>query len=150
VVVGLGILIAASASGLDLSSLAIIVGALGVGIGFGLQNLVNNFVSGLILLFERPIQAGDTVQVGELTGIVHAIGIRASRVRTYNGSEVIVPNGDLTASQVINWTLSDRSRRIEINVGVAYRYRPADVVEVLEKVVAEQEDTSGRWTTSTG
>jgi potassium efflux system protein len=109
-----------AAAGLDFSNFAIVVGALSVGIGFGLQNIVNNFISGVILLFERPIQIGDNVQVGELVGTVKQIGIRASIVRTYDGSEVIVPNGDLIAQQVVNYTLSDRNRRLELLVGVAY------------------------------
>ncbi len=109
-----------AAAGLDLTKLAIVVGALSVGIGFGLQNIVNNFISGLILLFERPIQVGDHVQVGQLKGRVSRIGIRASTVRMYEGSEVIVPNGDLISQQVVNYTLSDRDRRMEIVVGVAY------------------------------
>ena len=114
------LLFGTAAAGLDLTKLAIVVGALSVGIGFGLQNVVNNFISGLILLFERPIQAGDHVRVGELMGTVSRIGIRASTVRMYEGSEVIVPNGDLISQQVINFTLSDRNRRLEVNVGVAY------------------------------
>jgi len=120
VIIGLALLFGADAAGLDFSRLTIVFGALGVGIGFGLQNIINNFVSGLILLFERPIQVGDNVQVGALVGTVRKIGIRASIVRTYEGSEVIVPNGDLISQQVINYTLSDRSRRLEIPVGVAY------------------------------
>ncbi|MCG6953518.1 MAG: mechanosensitive ion channel, partial [Betaproteobacteria bacterium] len=104
-----------------------------------LQNIVNNFISGIILLFERPIQVGDTVQVGELLGVVRGIGIRASNVRTYGGAEVIVPNSELVSGQVINWTLSDRYRRLELDVGVAYGNRPADVVRVLENVIEKHE-----------
>lgn len=118
-IVGLALAFGVTAMGLDLSSLAFIVGALGVGIGFGLQNIINNFISGLILLFERPIQVGDEVKIGELMGTMKRIGIRASIVRTYEGSEVIVPNGDLISQQVINYTLSDRLRRLELRVGVA-------------------------------
>jgi potassium efflux system protein len=138
-IIGLGLLIAASIAGVDLSHVALILGALSVGIGFGLQNIVNNFISGLILLFERPIQVGDTIQVGSLTGVVRSIGIRSSNVRTYGGAEVIVPNADLVSGQVINWTLSDRYRRLELDVGVAYGNRPADVVALLEKVAREHE-----------
>ncbi len=113
----LGFFVAISVAGIDLSRLTIILGALSVGIGFGLQNVVNNFVSGLILVFERPIQVGDTVEVGQLLGHVKRIGFRSSTVRTYDGAEVIVPNGNLIASEVINWTLSDRTRRIIIPLG---------------------------------
>ncbi len=135
----IGLLLGVGFMGLDLSSLAFVVGALGVGIGFGLQNLVNNFVSGLILIFEAPIQVGDTVEVGNLMGRVTQIGIRTSRVRTYSGSEVIVPNGDLISNQVINWTLSDRRRRLELPVGVAYGSDPDRVTAVLRAVVEEDE-----------
>ena len=118
-----GFLIGLGALGIDLTRITIIAGALGVGIGFGLQNVVNNFVSGLILLFERPIQVGDSVQLGTLTGEVKRIGIRSSTVRTFDGAEVIVPNASLVSDQVTNWTLSDRMRRIDLDVGVAYEHR---------------------------
>ncbi len=134
-IVMIGLLLGVGFMGLDLSSLAFVVGALGVGIGFGLQNVVNNFVSGLILIFEAPIQVGDTVEVGELMGRVTQIGIRTSRVRTYSGSEVIVPNGDLVSNQVINWTLSDRRRRLQLGVGVAYGTDPDRVTELLKGVL---------------
>ncbi len=136
----IGLLLGVGFMGIDLSSLAFIVGALGVGIGFGLQNLVNNFVSGLILIFEAPIQVGDTVEVGPLMGKVVQIGIRTSRVRTFGGSEVIVPNGDLVSNQVINWTLSDRSRRLELEIGVAYGSDPEKVTEVLRSVVDAEDE----------
>jgi small-conductance mechanosensitive channel len=116
----IGLLIGAGILGISFSSLTLIVGALGVGIGFGLQNIVNNFVSGLILVFERPVQVGDAVQFDQMSGVVTQIGFRASRIRTYSGSEVIVPNGDLVSRQLINWTLSDRRRRLELPVTVAY------------------------------
>jgi small-conductance mechanosensitive channel len=139
-IIMIGLLLGVSFMGLDLSSLAFVVGALGVGIGFGLQNVVNNFVSGLILIFEAPIQIGDTVEVGALMGQVTQIGIRTSRVRTYNGSEVIVPNGDLVSNQVINWTLSDRRRRLKLAVGVAYGTDPDLVTEVLKGVLEADEE----------
>jgi small-conductance mechanosensitive channel len=135
-----GLLLGVSLMGLNLSNLAFVVGALGVGIGFGLQNVVNNFVSGLILIFEAPIQIGDTVEVGSLMGQVTQIGIRTSRVRTYNGSEVIVPNGDLVSNQVINWTLSDRRRRLKLSVGVAYGTDTELVTETLRRVLEADEE----------
>jgi small-conductance mechanosensitive channel len=134
VIIALGFLFAVGAAGLDLGKLAIVVGALGVGIGFGLQTIVNNFMSGLILLFERPIQIGDTIEVGGLMGTVQEIGIRASTVRTFDGAEVIVPNGDLISTQVTNWTLSDRRRRVELPVGVAYGSDPTKVLSILRDV----------------
>ncbi|MGI9433058.1 MAG: mechanosensitive ion channel domain-containing protein [Myxococcota bacterium] len=129
-----GFFLALGAAGVDFSRFTLLAGAFGVGIGFGLQNVVNNFVSGLILLFERPIEVGDTIEIGGLLGDVKQIGIRASTVRTFQGAEVIVPNGNLISAEVINWTLSDPHRRIELPVGVAYGTRPARVIEVLEQV----------------
>jgi small-conductance mechanosensitive channel len=126
-----GILLAFSAAGIDLSRVTLLAGALGVGLGFGLQNLVSNFISGLILLFERPIQVGDVVDVGALVGEVRRIGMRSSTIRTAEGAEVVVPNSDLISKSVINWTLSDRRRRIEIKVGVAYGSDPEKVIGLL-------------------
>lgn len=130
----LGFMIGLGALGIDLTRITIIAGALGVGVGFGLQNVVNNFVSGLILLFERPIQVGDSVQLGTLTGEVKRIGIRSSTVRTFEGAEVIVPNASLVSDQVTNWTLSDRMRRIDLDIGIAYGTDPQRVVAVLTEV----------------
>jgi small-conductance mechanosensitive channel len=127
----LGILIGLSAAGVELTKLSIIAGGLGVGIGFGLQNVVNNFVSGLILLFERPIQVGDTVQLPDVWGDIKRIGIRASVIRTFEGAEVIVPNGMLISEKVTNWTLSDKRRRIEVDVGVAYGTSAQRMIDLL-------------------
>ncbi len=135
-----GFFLAISAAGIDLSRFAILAGALGVGVGFGLQTVVNNFVSGLILLFERPIQLGDRVQVGDLTGAVKHIGIRATIVRTREGSEVIVPNANLVSSEVINWTLSDPRRRVSVPVGVAYGTDPERVIDLLLRAAREDSD----------
>jgi potassium efflux system protein len=136
-IVVIGVMIGASAAGLDFSRINLIVGALGVGIGFGLQNVVNNFVSGLILLFERPIRVGDKVQLAELFGTVKDIGMRASIVRTFQGAEVIVPNANLISAEVVNWTLSDDRRRIELAVGVAYGTDPETVIEILVAVAKD-------------
>ena len=127
-----GFLLAVLASGVDLDRFALLAGAFGVGIGFGLQNVVNNFVSGLILLFERPVQVSDTVQLGDLLGEVRRIGIRSSTVRTWEGAEVIVPNANLISTEVTNWTLSDRLRRIDLPVGVAYGNDPDRVIGILK------------------
>jgi potassium efflux system protein len=117
-VLALGFLLALGVLGLDLSKVTILAGAFGVGIGFGLQSVVNNFVSGLIVLFERPIHVGDVVEVGTLQGEVSRIGMRASTVRTGQGAEIIVPNAQLVTERVTNWTRSDRRRRIDLRVGV--------------------------------
>jgi small-conductance mechanosensitive channel len=131
VVVGVGFLVAILASGMDVTRFTVILGTLTVGIGFGLQNVVNNFVSGLILLYERPIRVGDVIDVGTATGTVTHIGIRSSTIKTFQGAEVVLPNSSLVANQLTNWTLSDRIRRVEIEVGVAYGSDPAKVQELL-------------------
>jgi potassium efflux system protein len=135
-ILGAGLLTAGSALGLQAGQLAIVFGALSVGIGFGLQNIVSNFVSGLILIFEQPVKVGDKVEITSLalTGEVRRIGIRASVVRTFDGAEVIVPNGNLISSEVVNWTLSDQRRRVRVEVGVAYGTDPHRVMEVLKAV----------------
>jgi small-conductance mechanosensitive channel len=125
----LGFFIGIAMLGFDLTKLTILVGAFGVGLGFGLQNIINNFVSGLILLFERPVKVGDVVQLAGSEGVVKHIGIRASVVRAPNGSEAIVPNGSLISDTVTNWTHSDRLRRIDLPVAVAC---PADAIRVME------------------
>jgi potassium-dependent mechanosensitive channel len=132
VILLLGFFVALGALGIDLTKLTILVGAFTVGIGFGLQNIINNFVSGLILLFERPIKVGDVIDVGGNVGEVTRIGIRASVIRTADGSEVILPNGSLISSQVTNWTFSDRKRAIEVSVNVAGGFDPQRVVELLK------------------
>lgn len=127
----LGFLLALSAAGFQVSQLTLIFGALGVGIGFGLQSLVSNFVSGLVLMFERPIQPGDVVEVGTASGRVREVGLRATRIRTFDGADIVVPNGVLVSNNVVNWTMQDRSRRIEIPVGVAYGSDPERVIAIL-------------------
>src|SRR6516164_5404053 len=131
-----GFFVALGALGIDLTKLTILVGAFTVGIGFGLQNIINNFVSGLILLFERPIKVGDVIDVGGNVGEVSRIGIRASVIRTADGSEVIVPNGSLISSQVTNWTFSDRKRAVEVSVNVTGGADPQHVVELLKSTAA--------------
>ena len=134
VIIALGFVLALGVLGMDLNKVTILASAFGVGIGFGLQSVVNNFVSGLILLFERPIHVGDIVELSDLSGEVSRIGIRASTVRTWQGAEIIVPNAQLISERVTNWTLSDRTRRIDLKVGVDYGSPPDKVVEVLEAV----------------
>lgn len=132
-----GIFIAINAIGMPLNQLTIIFSAFSVGIGFGLQNIVNNFVSGVILLFERPVQLGDTVEIGNLIGTVKSMGIRSSNVMTFEGAEVIVPNANLISNEVINWTLSDKTRRIEIISGVAYGSDVYQVQKILLQILSE-------------
>ena len=127
---------ATAALGVDMTKFTILVSAFGVGIGFGLQNIINNFVSGIILLFERPIKVGDSIQVDEAVGVVERIGIRASILRTTNGSEIIVPNGTLISDRVTNWTLTSRRRIIVIPFNVARGPDPAQVMRIAAEAAA--------------
>jgi len=131
------LLAAVTAAGVDLNKFTVITGAVGVGVGFGLQNIVNNFASGLILLFERPIRVEDTVEVNGLVGTVKRIGARSSTIATAQGAEVIVPNSNLVSNHVVNWTLSTPQRRIEIPVGVAYGTDPQRVIRLLADEAAK-------------
>lgn len=137
VIVVIGFFVAMAALGLDMTKFTILAGAFTVGVGFGLQNIFNNFVSGLILLFERPVQAGDVIQIDNTAGVVERIGIRASVVRTQNGSEIIVPNGKLISEQLVNWTFSDRRRGIEVPVSVVLGSDPQQVIQTLERVATD-------------
>jgi small-conductance mechanosensitive channel len=140
VVLLIGFFVAVAAAGFDMSRFALLAGALGVGIGIGLQDVVNNFVSGLILLFERPIQLGDIVEVGTLRGNVRRIGMRSSTVHTFDGAEVIVPNSQFVSKEFVNWTLSNRQRRINVFIGVAYGTDPTRVLEILSKIAQDNDD----------
>jgi len=135
----IGILFAAASAGIGGGQMAVLAGALGVGIGFGLQNIVNNFVSGFILIFEQPIKVGDKIEISSLglLGEVRRIGIRSSTIRTFDGADVVVPNSNLIQSEVINWTLSDTKRRIEVLVGVKYGTDPKRVLELLLAVARD-------------
>ncbi len=137
-ILGLGFILGVAALGVNFTQVSILIGAFGVGIGFGLQSVVNNFVSGLILLFERPIHVSDTIQVGDLLGEVRRIGIRASTVRTRQGADIIVPNAQLITERVTNWTLSDRLRRIDLPVGLNYGADPRKAIQLLEEVARRQ------------
>jgi len=128
----IGVLTALAVAGFQVSQLAIVFGALGVGIGLGLQDVVRNFVSGLILMFERPIEPGDVVEVAGVSGTVQAIGMRSTTIKGFEGSEIIVPNGMLLSEKLINWTLSDHNRRLDVPVGVAYGSDPRRVLAILQ------------------
>jgi small-conductance mechanosensitive channel len=136
VLILLGFLGALAAAGFNISQLTLVFGALGVGIGFGLQNVVNNFVSGLILMFERPIRPGDWVEVAGASGRVMNIGMRATTIGTADGADVVVPNGMLLSGQLVNWTLVDSNRRIEVSVGVAYGSDTLKVMSILKEAAA--------------
>ena len=130
----LGLMIALQTSGIEIGSLAVLLGALGVGIGFGLQNIVNNFVSGLVLLAERPAQIGDWIEVGGHPGRVERIGARSTTIVTTDNISIIVPNSDLVTNQITNWSHGDPKVRFRIAVGVAYGSDMARVREALLEV----------------
>jgi potassium-dependent mechanosensitive channel len=132
VVVFLGLMLGLAALGLDLTHITILAGAFGVGIGIGLQNVVANFVSGLILLLERRIHVGDAIETADLGGEVREISFRSTTIRTDDGADVIVPNGKLTGERVTNWTLHDRLRRVSVSVPVVYAADPARVLGILK------------------
>ncbi len=139
--VSIGLWIALSAAGLDLSRLGFILGALGVGIGFGLQNVVLNFIAGLILAFERPINLGDAIEIDQEFGIVTSIGIRSSHIKTWDGKEAIIPNGDLISKKVINWTLNNRDRRSKILLKTSPNADPQKAIELFNRIASDHADT---------
>ena len=130
----IGLLLALAMAGFQVGQLALVFGALGVGIGFGLQDVVKNFVAGLILMFERPIRLGDVVDVAGMSGKVRDIGMRATTITTFDGAEVVVPNGMLLADKLVNWTLSGSSRRIHVAVSTGYSVRPGQTIELLVSI----------------
>jgi len=137
-----GFLVAVSMAGLDLQKFTILAGALGVGIGFGLQNIVNNFVSGLILLFERPVKVGDVINIDQDWGTIKRIGLRSTIFETFDRAEIIVPNADLISQKVTNWTFSSKIVRVNLQVGVAYGSPLEKVIGVLIRAAREHPDVS--------
>jgi small-conductance mechanosensitive channel len=140
----IAVALAIAVMGVDLSNIAIIAGALSVGIGFGLQNIVNNFVSGLILLIERPIKVGDWVVVGQNEGFVKQVSLRATEIETWQRASVIVPNADLLSSALKNWTHKDKYGRVDVPIGVALDSDPKKVEKVLLQV-ARRHPRVVRW-----
>jgi len=136
-----GTIIAFSSLGISAQQFAIVFGALGVGIGFGLRNIIANFVSGIIMVFERPVQIGDTIEVDGTMGNVMGIGARSSTVKTFDGAEVIIPNADFMAKEIVNWTLSNKHRRkvFEFKVGIDNDIE--EILSIMNKVALENKDT---------
>jgi len=133
-ILAVGLFLATLASGLPVDKIAIVLGALGVGIGLGLQNIINNLVSGVILIFERPFQVGDYIEVNGKTGRVKDIGIRASKLISQAGSEIILPNGDLLSGHVINWTLSNNHIRTELGLSLG----PETDLDQARRLISEE------------
>jgi small-conductance mechanosensitive channel len=130
---GLGVVMALSILGVSTTSLAVVFGALSIGIGFGLQNIFNNFISGVILLLERPIQVGDTIEIGGIRAEVKKINIRATIVQTFDNASLIIPNSEFISSQVTNWSFKEPSLRRNLEIGVAY----GSDVELVKKTLLE-------------
>ena len=138
VLVILGLFIIFQTTGIDLSAIGLLIGALGIGIGFGLQNITNNFISGIIILFERPVKVGDRIEIEQLSGNIVNISARATTIITNDNIAVIVPNSDLVSTRVINWSHNNRSVRLNFPVGVSYRENP----EIIRKLLIEVADAN--------
>ncbi|WP_443946137.1 mechanosensitive ion channel family protein [Pedobacter sp. AW1-32] len=132
-----GFLIAVAASGLPIDKITVILGALGVGIGLGLQNIVSNFVSGIILIFDKTIRIGDVVELSSKKGRVKEIGVRSSTLLSDEGAEIIIPNGSILSNNIINWTLSNNQMRIDISLSIAKPFNPSEVVSLIRDIIAE-------------
>lgn len=144
VIITIGVLISFDFVGIDLSSLTVIFGLLSVGIGFGLQNVTSNFISGLIILFERPISVGDRVMVSNIEGDITEINIRSTMVRTVNNISIIVPNSEFVSKDVINYSHGDPTYRLDIDVGVAYGSDLDTVLQAMQEVADENKSVMQR------
>ena len=136
--IGVAALMAVSYAGFDVTNLAIVAGALSVGIGFGLQSIVNNFVSGLILLVERPIKVGDWIVVGDQQGNVRRISVRSTEIETFDRASLIVPNAELISGRVLNWTHRNMLGRVILKITTDIKASPKTVIAILEKAAREQ------------
>jgi len=134
ILVTVGLFVIFQTSGIDLSAIGLLVGALGIGIGFGLQNITNNFISGIIILFERPVKVGDRIEIEDLAGNIVNISARATTIITNDNIAVIVPNSDLVSNRVINWSHNDRNVRLNFPVGVSYKEDPEKIKNLLLEV----------------
>lgn len=139
IILVIGLVIVLQTVGIDLSTLTVLFGALGIGIGFGLQNVTNNFVSGIIILLERPIKVGDRIEIGDVNGDVVRVSMRATTIVTNDNISIIVPNSDFISSKVINWSHTDRNIRFNYPVGVSYKEDPDKVKKILLEVAASND-----------
>ncbi len=139
IILVIGLVIVLQTVGIDLSTVTILAGALGIGIGFGLQNITNNLVSGIIILFERPIKVGDRIEVGDVSGDVVRISMRSTTIITNDNISIIVPNSDFISSKVINWSHIDRNIRLNFSVPVSYKEDPQKIKKLLLEVARENE-----------
>lgn len=138
VLVFIGLIIIFQISGIDLSTLSILIGALGIGIGMGLQTITNNFISGLIILFERPIKIGDRIEVDNIAGNITNISARATTIVTNDNISIILPNADVINAKVINWSLNNRTIRLNFPVYVSFKEDPANIKKLLTEVANEE------------
>jgi small-conductance mechanosensitive channel len=139
-----GFLLAVAASGLPIDKITVILGALGIGIGLGLQSIVNNFVSGIILIFDRPLRIGDTVEIGDKKGRVKEISVRSSTLLTPDGAEVIIPNGDILSHNIVNWTLSNNYKRIDITFTIDKLISSEDISTDVTAIIEALPDSLAR------
>lgn len=137
-ILGLGLMGILQSTGLDLSFFTVLTGAIGIGVGFGMQTIFSNFISGVIILLEKPLKLGDRIEVGQVSGNVQSISVRATTILTNDNVSIIVPNSDFISKQVINWSHSGQTVRISISVSVAYASDPDLVRELLLKVADEE------------
>ena len=140
ILIVMGFLLAIAASGLPIDKITIVLGALSVGIGLGLQSIVNNFVSGIILIFERPFEIGDYVELDNKKGIIRDIGIRSSKLITQDGAEIIMPNGDLLSGRVVNWTSRNNHIRIEMLVTIEAGPKLTDIKKIIVEALSKNEE----------
>ncbi len=144
ILLSLGFLLAVAASGLPIDKITVVLGALGVGIGLGLQSIVNNFVSGIILIFDRPLRIGDVVELGSNKGRIKEIGIRSSTLLTDEGAEVIIPNGDVLSHNIVNWTLSNNHIRINMVFKVEKPFDEAQAATTIKETILSNKDVHNR------
>ncbi|MFO7448190.1 MAG: mechanosensitive ion channel [Ignavibacteriaceae bacterium] len=137
IILVIGLVVALQTVGIDLSTFTIIAGALGIGIGFGLQNVANNLVSGIIILFERPVKVGDRVEIGDISGDVINIRMRSTTILTNDNIAIIVPNSEFISNTVINWSYNDRNVRFNFPVNVSYKEDPENVKQLLLEVARD-------------